>query len=608
VEEVRFGLLGSLEVWTGALARPLFAARHRTLLASLLCRANQVVACDELADTIWDGHPPRGAAVTLRGYVMRVRRTLGTAGQRIETAASGYRINLDQDHELDTARFAQLCRCGLAAGSSAQWKNAAVLLDEALALWRGEPLQDVPSERLRDRELPGLLGTHVQAEQARLQAEIELGQPEAAVAGLGRLVAAHPLWERPCALLMMALDGCDLRAEALGVFRDLRARLIEELGIEPSRELQDLHRTILAGRRETVSARPPRRPDQAPFTLPAAVGDFAGREAEVECLLVHLAQTWTHQGAVSVTEITGMGGVGKTTLALHVAHLLRDRFPDGQLFGRLHGTGSRPAEPGKILAQFLRLLGVDPARVPADHEERAALYRSLLNGRRMLIFLDDVRDAAQVRPLLPASAGNAVLVTTQARITTLPAATRVDLDVLGPREARLLFERIVGAGRLTGEPEAVEHVLRACAGLPLAVRIAGARLAARPDWRVRDLAERLAPGRNRLEELSHGGDAVRAVFEAAYRGLSARADAPRAATWVFRALGLWPGPDLSLPAAATLYGLGEGETERALEFLVDVSMVAAREPGRYGLHDLLREYARELVGEELPHAAAPRGG
>ncbi len=247
VKEVRFGLLGSLEVWTGALARPLYAPRHRTLLASLLYRANQVVAADELADILWDGQPPGSAAATLRGYVMRVRRATGPAGRRIETVAPGYRISLDPEHELDSARFGSLCRRGLAAGGSARWESAAALLDEAFALWRGEPLQDVPGERLRDRELPSLLEAHVQAEQARLQAEIELGRPWAAVAGLRRLVAAHLLWERPHALLMTALEGCDRRAEALEVFRDLRERLTGELGIEPNGELQDLHRAILAG-------------------------------------------------------------------------------------------------------------------------------------------------------------------------------------------------------------------------------------------------------------------------------------------------------------------------------------------------------------------------
>lgn len=599
MEEVRFGLLGNLEVRTDIVVRPLFAPMHRMLVASLLCRANQVVAGEQLADTLWCGHPPGGASATLRGYVMRVRRALGPAGCRIETVAPGYRINLDPERELDAARFVALCRSGLAAGGAGRWEISAALLDESLALWRGEPLQDVPCERLRDRELPSLLEAHVQAEQTRLQAEVELGRPGAALTGLRRIVAAHPLWERPHALLMRALDGCDRRAEALEVFRDLRVRLIRELGIEPSRELQDLHRAILGGRRETIAARPVREPVRTPFTLPASVDDFTDREAEVASLAASLTQARS-QGGAALAHLDGMAGVGKTTLAFQVGHLLRDRFPDGQLFGRLRGAGSRPAQPGEVLAMFLRLLGVDPALVPPDHEERAALYRSLLNGRRVLIVLDDARDTAQVRPLLPASAGNAVLITARARTIALPGAGRSHLDVLRPPAARLLLERIVGAQRLAAEPQAAREVLGACAGLPLAIRIAGTRLAGRPHWRVRDLAGRLTSARSRLQELSHDGDAVRAVFEAGYRGLAARADAPRAAAEAFRALGLWPGPELSIDAAASMIGVGEDETEHALEFLVDMNMAWSPGPGRYALHALVRDYAGELAVADVP--------
>ncbi len=486
MEEVRFGLLGSLEVRTDALARPLFAPRHRTLLASLLFRANQVVASDDLADTLWEGQPPGGAAVTLRGYVMRVRRALGPAGRRIETIAPGYRINLDPDHELDAARFAALSRDGLAAGGSARWNSAAALLDEALALWRGEPLQDVPCERLRERELPSLLEAHMQVEQARLQAEIELGRPEAAVAGLGRLVAAHPLRERPCALLMTALEGCDRRAEALEVFRDLRARLTDELGIEPSGELQDLQQAILLGRRGTVSARPPDQPDQDGLTLPAALTDFAGRAAEA-----HLVQARPRQlpgpvphflgradelrrlsealdqaaDASAVCVISGTAGVGKTALAVRWAHQVAGRFPDGQLYVNLRGYDpEQPVTAGGALAGFLRALGVAGQDIPPGTDECAALYRSLLAGRRMLVVLDNAGDDAQVRPLLPGGPPCVAVVTSRdalAGLVVREGARGLDLGMLQQADAAGLLRALIGA-RAAADPAATRALALLC--------------------------------------------------------------------------------------------------------------------------------------------------
>jgi DNA-binding SARP family transcriptional activator/tetratricopeptide (TPR) repeat protein len=650
VEEVRFGLLGSLEVWADALARPLFAPRHRTLLASLLFRANQVVACDDLVDTLWDGQPPGGAAVTLRGYVMRVRRTLGPAGRRIETIAPGYRINLDPEHELDAARFEALCRGGLAAGGSAQWKIAAALLNEALALWRGEPLQDVPCERLRDRELPGLLEAHVQAEQAWLQAEIELGRPEAAVAGLGRLVAAHPLRERPSALLMTALEGCDRRVEALEVFRDLRARLTDELGIEPSGELQDLHRAILVGRPETVPARPPRQPDQAPFTLPAAASDFAGREAaalaaypqaraviadelgadpgpaspgapaaaqrhratprqlpgpvphflgradELRRLSESLDQA---TDATAVWVIGGTAGVGKTALAVRWAHRVSGRFPDGQLYANLRGYDrERPVTAADALAGFLRALGVAGQDIPPGTDERAALYRSLLAGRRMLVVLDNAGDDAQVRPLLPGAPPCVTVVTsrdTLAGLVVREGARRLDLGLLPQADAAGLLRALIGV-RAAADPGATQALACLCARLPLALRLAAELAATRGGARLADLVAELAGG-PRLDLLDAGGNprtAVRAVFSWSYRHLDA------GTARMFRLLSLHPGADLDVYAAAALAGLTAERAAGPLDRLVRAHLIDTTQPGRYGLHDLLRAYARELAAEGGP--------
>jgi DNA-binding SARP family transcriptional activator/tetratricopeptide (TPR) repeat protein len=617
VEQVRFGLLGSLEVATDGLARPLFAPRHRTLLVALLFRANQVVAGDDLADTLWEGQPPAGAAVTLRGYVMRVRRTLGPAGRRIETITPGYRINLNPELELDAARFEALCREGLAAGGSAQWQGAAAVLDQALALWRGEPLQDVPCERLRGRELPGLLEAHVQAEQARLHAEIELGRPEAAVAGLGRLVAAHPLRERPCALLMKALRDCDRRVEALEVFRDLRARLAGELGIEPSGELQELHLAILTGPAAAARAKGPQAEGiiaggdgsttaaqsqlATPRQLPGTVPDFFGRGAELGWLSAALGQA---SGATAVCVIGGTAGVGKTALAVRWAHQVCGQFPDGQLYVNLRGYDpEQPVTAADALAGFLRALGVTGPDIPPGPDERAALYRSLLAGRRMLVVLDNAGGDAQVRPLLPGGPPCVTVVTSRDALTGLvvrEGARRLDLGLLPQADAAGLLRALIGA-RATADPGATEALAGLCVRLPLALRVAAELAATRGGARLAELAAELADG-PRLDLLDAGGSpdtAVRAVFSWSYRHLDA------GSARMFRLLSLHPGTDFDGYAAAALAGTTAELAAGPLGRLARAHLIDATQPGRYSLHDLLRDYARELAAEDSQDEPRP---
>ena len=339
-----------------------------------------------------------------------------------------------------------------------------------------------------------------------------------------------------------------------------------------------------------------------PTQLPADIGDFTGRETHVShlCALLLGGGGTNSPGAVRIAVVNGAGGLGKTTLAIHAAHEVSAQFPDGQLYVDLLGASAQAANPGEVLARFLRDLGVDGDKVPARDDERGALYRTTLTGRRVLILLDNAKDAAQVRPLLPGSSSCAVLVTTRNRTPDLASTRFVDLNVLEDDEALAMFSRIVGEERAAAEPDATAEILVACAGLPLAVRICAARLAARRQWRIATLAGRLRNQHKRLDELKTGDLAVRASFQVSYDSLTAShgADPARA----FRLLGLWQGESISLPAAAALLGVPEDDAADALEVLVDVNLLESPAPDRYRFHDLLRAYAEERAEEEEPAA------
>jgi tetratricopeptide (TPR) repeat protein len=342
-----------------------------------------------------------------------------------------------------------------------------------------------------------------------------------------------------------------------------------------------------------------------PAQLPADVADFTGRDGHLERLrgLVSAARRGDSP-AVTVAVVAGTPGLGKTALVVHAAHLLRRDFRDGQLYVSLRGGSEQPVPPDEVLARFLRDLGVDGARVPVDAEERAAMYRTRLAERQMLIVLDDARDAAQVRPLLPGTGSCAVIVTSRHRLSDLAGSQLVDLDVLDDREAAELFTRIIGTERADAEPGPVGDVLAVCAGLPLAIRIAGARLTARRSWSVRTLADRLADQRRRMDEFTAGDLAVRATFGVSFDALHRPANRNGIDPGqVFRLLGVWQGPSIGLPAAAALIGEQEGPVADALEVLVDANLLESPAPDRYRLHDLLRAYAAERAeADEAPQA------
>ena len=594
---MRFEVLGPLQVDTedAPQPRPVAAARLRTALAVLLWHAGHPVPIDELCELVWDGAPPDGAPVALRALVLRLRRALGPlAGARITTHSPGYGIELSAD-ELDATRFETLCRDTGQAVRAGRWAEASGRATEALALWRGAPLADVSSQLLRDRWIPRLEQTRVQALEWRIEAELHLGRHDQVVPQLRELTGEHPLRERFHAQLMLALTRAGRQAEALTAFSDARRVLVDQLGIEPGPELQSLHQRILAGDTELVTpvraARVPASP--VPRQLPAAVRHFVGRTAELKALSGLLSQV-ADGGAAVISAIGGTAGIGKTALALHWAHQHADRFPDGQLYVNLRGfdPSDAPTEPATAVRGFLIALGVPAHRIPASPDEQAALYRSQLADRRVLVLLDNARDAEQVRPLLPGSPGCLVLITSRDRLAGLVAldgAVPVPLDLLTEHEAGELLIRRLGRERANVDDAVVIDLIRLCARLPLALSIAAAHAALHPERPLARLAEELTDAHRRLDTLTAGETTadIRAVFSWSYRTLT-----PEQAR-VFRLLGLHFGPDISLPAAAGLTGLDPDRTRRALDTLTRNHLLTEQTPGRYAFHDLLRAYATE---------------
>ncbi|MFF7182855.1 BTAD domain-containing putative transcriptional regulator [Streptomyces sp. NPDC008121] len=581
--DLRFGVLGPVRAWRAGEALPSGSPQQRALLAALLLRDGRTATAAELIDAIWGDEPPSQALAAVRTYASRLRKVLPagvlvseSGGYAVRTGHSAVDVNV----AVDLAAEAEKLR---AAGDR---RGARALIDKSLGLWDGEALASVPgpyAENQRTR----LEEWRLQLLETRLDMDLEVGAHAEAVSELTALTAAHPLRERLRELLMLALYRSGRQAEALAVYADTRRLLADELGVDPNPELSRLQQRIL--RADTELARPVEEPAPAPAVarpaqLPATVPDFTGRASFVRELGDRLA---TAEGSVmAVSALAGIGGVGKTTLAVHVAHEARPHFPDGQLYVDLQGAGARAAAPETVLGAFLRALGTPDSAIPDSLDERAALYRSALDGRRILVLLDNARDAAQIRPLLPGTAGCAALVTSRIRMLDLAGAHLVDLDVMSPEEALQLFTRIVGAERVSAEREAALDVVAACGFLPLAIRIAASRLAARRTWTVATLAAKLADERRRLDELQAGDLAVKATFELGYGQLEP------AQARAFRLLGLADGPDISLTAAAAVLDLPARDTEDLLEALVDTSLLESAAPGRYRYHDLVRLYAR----------------
>jgi DNA-binding SARP family transcriptional activator/tetratricopeptide (TPR) repeat protein len=573
VTTVRYRILGPLSVTVDGRSVAVTAGRDRVVLAMLLVNPNRIVGAGELIDALWGSAPPVTARGQLQSCISRLRRILPPGV--ILTDRAGYGIRVGPD-DLDSEVFARSVEQARASGDRAAFRSA-------LAVWRGPACAEFDAPPLR-QAAAALDERYALAAEDWAELELAAGNERELAGELGVLVERFPLRERLREQLMLALARSGRQADALAEFRRARQLLADELGIEPGEELQKRHREVLNG--ETVADA---RPTGRVRCLPRTVGDFTGRAEQVERLAAEIEGS---PGPV-VAVIDGMAGSGKTTLALHVAALAGDRYPDAHLYIDLQGHSERdPVEPSEAVLVLLRQLGLNGGEIPAGRVDRIGRWRTELSRRRSLVVLDNAASSEQVADLLPTAPGSLAVVTSRRRLSGLDGVRVESLPVLSPEEAVSLLERIAGE-RVRAEPVAAAEVVRRCGYLPLAVRLAGARLAHRPRWRVSDLLRRL--GEAALPELAAEDRTVTRAFTLTYRQL------PAALQRTFRLLGVYPGVEFDALAVAALAGLAGGAAADQLDDLVDVHLIEEPEPGRYRMHDLVREYARTLA-VELPEA------
>ncbi len=611
---LRFEVLGPLRVLRGDTALPLGPVQRRVVLAVLLLQRNRSIGRQQVIDAIWGKAQPSHAVNLVQRHVSGLRmmlepdRSARSSSELLSWTGSGYLFKAPAG-SLDLEVFESRLAVGRAARASGDLAKAARELHAALQLWRG-PICDGLSCPLLDTQRERLTERHISALEDRIDLDLNLGNHQEVIPELRHLIAEHPLRERLRGLLMSALYRAGRQADALAAYQDARKHLREELGVEPAVALQRLQRQILAADPGLEPARPARReqvelvsasglpaPSRVPAQLPHGLAGFVGRQAEIEQLNALLPnQESAPTTTVVITAIAGMAGVGKTALAVHWGHQCRQHFPDGQLYVNLRGFDPAGAamRPGEAITHLLAALGVPPEEMPDSLEDQAALYRSRTANRRVLILLDNARDAEQVRPLLPGTAGSMVVVTSRNDLTSLAAvdgAFTLTVDVLSPAEARGLLSRRLGERRVEQEPEAIEQIIALCDRLPLALSIVAARAMRTPRYPLAALAAQLRQRPGALNMLDGGDHAanVRAVFSWSYEQLS-----PSAAQ-LFRLLGLHAGPDISATTMASMSGIEAAERESALRELLRASLVSEPSPGRFAVHDLLRAFAGELA-------------
>lgn len=585
---MEFSLLGSVEARVGGQAVPLGGAKPRALLAALLLERGRVVPVARLVDVIWGDDPPPTARALVQTYVKNLRQAFAKHSDAtvIATRAPGYVATVSAD-AVDKEVFERL----LAQSRTADPQRSVGLLRQALALWRGPALAGLEDSWRLAAEALRLDELWLTAVTERIAAELDLDRLDH-LAELTALVDTHPTDERLRGQLMTTLCRLGRQADALATYRQGRDLLVDELGVEPGEELAALHNAILRGELPSAAESSVRTMLLVPSQLPPALPDFTGRTEEMAGLL----------GATPpIRVISGPGGSGKTSLAIRVSADLAPSFPDGRLYAELRGMSDAPTQTGEVLGRFLRALGVPDDRIPDVLAERSDLYRTVLADRRVLVLLDDARDEEQVRPLLPGGGDCAVIVTSRNRLAGLAGASLVELDVFNDADAGELLRRLVGQDRVDAEPQAAALILKHCGNVPLAIRIAGARLVSRRHWPLRLLADRLADESRRLTELCVGDLAVRASIGSSYHALD-----PAQQT-VLRRMGFLGLPDFSTWVVGWLMDVPKASAEQLVEALVDAQVVDSAGADafgglRYRLHDLVRLYAAERAAAEEPRA------
>jgi DNA-binding SARP family transcriptional activator/tetratricopeptide (TPR) repeat protein len=605
---LRVQLFGEVRAWRDTDAVQLGPAQQRAVFALLVLGDGRPVTRDMLVSALWGDDPPRHAATVIQKHVMHLRRSLDPdrpsrrPSEVLARSGDGYLLRLAAE-DVDVLRFRRLVPAAREAHRSGDHDACCVAAEEALRLWQAAPVADLPL--LAGHPLVAVLTDERWAVVAWFaDAALRRGTPGDAVAVVEEGVAARPLDEPLHGWLIRLYAALGRRVDALGCYEQLRRRLVDELGVDPTPQLRELHQVVLRDEdpRPLPGAEsvPPTAPTagslhQVPRQLPAAAAGFVGRREELD-QLDKLLEAAGATRTVVISAVSGTAGVGKTTLAVYWARRAADRFPDGQLYVNLRGfdPGGTAATPGEVVRSFLDALQVPAQRVPPGLDAQTAMYRSLLADRRMLVLLDNARDVEQVRPLLPGASGCLVLVTSRNQLTGLivsAGALLLPLDLLNADEARDLVAERLGLERIVAESAAVEEIVERCARLPLALAIVAARAAAKPRQPLAALAAELRHLDDRLDSLATGdpGTDVRSVFSWSYRQLS------QPVARLFRLLGVHPGLDLSVSAAASLAGIPPARVRPMLAELVSAHLIIQRVPGRYALHDLLRAYASELA-------------
>lgn len=601
---MRFFVLGPLAVADDDGDIAMDSAKQRRLLAYLLSRPGVPSTMDALTDALWDGAPPQSAHKALRWHIHRLRRVL-RAPQRVRWHEGGYLLDFSSE-ECDSQRFERLHREGAAALRADDLATAERTLRQALALWHGAAYAGLTDNRWLRTEADRLEELRLSALEDSCQAGLALGRHHDLIPELTGLVADNPLRERFREQLMLGLYRCGRQVEALQVYREGREALVAELGIEPGVGLRRLEHDILNADPDLdlPEPTPPHggaaRSAGRPAELPPANRAFTGRAQERQELIEGLTPHGSQ--AVPIVAVSGAGGSGKSDLAVHVAHLAAEHFPDGQLYVNLHGATphARPLEPAEVLARFLRSLGAPGAS--GDVNELAAWFRSKVADKRMLVVCDDAHDAAQVRPLLPGGSGCAVLITSRRRLVSLDGAAHLRLGALDDDDAMSLLTGTIGPERVAADPESTAEIARLCGRLPLALCVAAARLNIRPNMTVGQFAEQLVAADQRLDELEVDDKAVRASLAVSYRDLECDAFGAEAAR-LFRMWGLLEASDVGVETAAALAEVSPGRAGLLLDLLVDARLAENGAPGRYRMHDLLRLYAAERARSEESESA-----